>query len=191
MAKITNLILLNVPITDYQNQILFNDSKTQYDYFYSKRITEPIDNFNYQRTTGVIAYPKQYDEIYNCNYCMFQNEEFSDKWFYAFVRNMRYINNGRTDLEIEIDVFQTWFLQCNFKRCFVEREHVTDDAIGHNTVPEGLELGEYVVNNVKKYDAMNDMYFIIQTTEWTSGDTKPLATNYGGIYYAGRCIYLR
>ena len=124
MAKITDLILLNVPIVDYQNEILFNNIEEQYNYFYSKRITEPINDFNYQRATGICSVPYNYDSLYNCNYCMFRNEEFSNKWFYAFVRNMKYMNNGLTNLEIEIDAFQTWFLDCTFKECFVEREHV-------------------------------------------------------------------
>ena len=49
-------------------------------------------------------------------------------------------------LKYTIDEFSTWFDYWNPEPCFVEREHVNDDTIGANTVPEGLECGEYVIN---------------------------------------------
>lgn len=53
-----------------------------------------------------------------------------NKWFYAFITNMTYVNDNRTDITITTDVFQTWQFDINFKESFIEREMiaVSDDV---------------------------------------------------------------
>lgn len=181
----TNLKLLKVPISiDNKNQITFINKETQFEYFNSLESIE-YENFNYQRKDSVIRFPAHIDNIIEFNYCMYQNENYSDKWFYCFISDMKYVNDGLTEITIKTDVFQTWQFDLIYKNMFVEREHVSDDTIGSHTVPENLENGEYIINNVTKFD-MGEMSYIIQVTEWgSSSSSKPLATNYGGIYYAG------
>lgn len=60
---------------------------------------------------------------------MYQNENYGKKWFYAFITNMTYENDGMTSITIATDVFQTWQFDINFKESFVEREmiNVTND----------------------------------------------------------------
>ena len=53
---------------------------------------------------------------------MYQNENYSNKWFYAFITNMTYVNDGLTYVQIATDVYQTWQFDITFKKCFVERE---------------------------------------------------------------------
>ena len=55
---------------------------------------------------------------------MYQNENFSNKWFYAFITNMTYVNNGMTLIEIATDVFQTWQFDLQYKQSFIEREMI-------------------------------------------------------------------
>ena len=43
-----------------------------------------------------------------------------------------------TEITIETDVFQTWQFNINYKKMFVEREHVNDDTVGLHTVPENV-----------------------------------------------------
>ena len=43
------------------------------------------------------------DDIYDCNYLMFQNTAFGNKWFYAFITKVEYINNITSEIEYEID----------------------------------------------------------------------------------------
>lgn len=75
---------------------------------------------------------------------MYQNNNYSNKWFYAFITNMQYENNGTTLISITTDVWQTWQFDITWKQSFIEREmiDVQDDIPGANLIPEGLELGE-------------------------------------------------
>ena len=57
---------------------------------------------------------------------------------------MEYVNDNMTDVYIKLDVFQTYQFDFQYKKCFVEREHVNDDTVGLHTVPENLETGEYI-----------------------------------------------
>lgn len=127
------------------NQLTFANATAQYNYFNSlSHIT--IDNATYVRKDGYIRYPAEYDEIVQYNYVMYQNEAYSNKWFYAYIDKMEYLSNGTTAIYIKTDTFQTWQFQLSYKTTFVEREHTNDDSLGANTVPEGLECGEYVTN---------------------------------------------
>lgn len=139
----TNLYLLKCPLElSNSNQLTWNNKEEQYNYFSSLPRLEN-DNFTYQRKDSIIRYPAHVDEIINYNYVMYQNTNYSNKWFYAYITNMRYISDYTTEITIKTDVFQTWQFDMDFKYSFVEREHVSNDGIGLHTVPEGLELGDY------------------------------------------------
>ena len=104
------------------------------------------------RKDGVIRIPTHtstndglptYEDLLEYNYVMYKNTHYKDKWFYAYITNYVYVNDGMTELSIETDVFQTWQFAITYKNSFIEREHVSDDTIGAHTLPEGLETGEY------------------------------------------------
>lgn len=127
------------------NQLTFSNATAQYTYFNGlSHVT--TDNATYQRKDGYIRYPAKFDDIVHYNYVMYQNEAYSNKWFYAYIDKMEYISDGMTAIYIKTDCFQTWQFDLTYKRTFVEREHTNDDTVGANTVPEGLEKGEYVTN---------------------------------------------
>jgi len=143
----SNIILLKTPFElDYKNNLTFSNLQSQLAYFNSLPHTE-ITDATYQRKDGVIRYPALVDSILSYNYCMYQNENFSNKWFFAFITNMEFVNNNVTNISIETDVWQTYQFDITFKNSFVEREHVNNDSVGLHTLPEGLETGEYVCNS--------------------------------------------
>ena len=152
----TDVYLLKCPLEiSNEHQLTFATSTAQHTYFNGLTKLEVGTNFTYQRKDNVIRVPMKYDDIIEYNYVMYRNDTYSSKWFYAFIDSMEYVNDGMTAVHIKTDVFQTWQFQLSYKPCFVEREHVNDDTIGKNTIPEGLELGEYeIINhtNIKMYD---------------------------------------
>lgn len=159
-VNITKVYLLNVPLeSDYKNTLYFANANDQQAYFQT-RIVRSYTDFSYQRKDHVIRIPEEYDDIYHVNYVMYQNTAYSNKWFYAFITELRYVNDGMTEATIETDVMQTWMFDYTIKESFVEREHVNDDTIGLHTYPEGLETGEYIQQlcDPAEYQAMNFLY---------------------------------
>lgn len=142
----TDVYLLKVPLEmDETNQLTFASKTAQYNYF-SALPKLSVDNFTYQRKDGTIRYGANFDDIIQYNYVMYRNEAYSNKWFYAYITGMEYLNDNVTAISIKTDVFQTWQFDLTYKRTFVEREHVNSDTIGSHTIDEGLELGDYVIN---------------------------------------------
>lgn len=178
----TNLRLIKLPIElDSKNQLTFGSITTQTNYFLSLNHLE-VDNFTYQRRDNVIRYPEHIDNIIMFNYVMYRNDNYTNKWFYAFITNMRYINDNMTEIEIKTDVFQTWQFNLEYKQSFVEREHVTDDTIGLHTIPEGLETGDYISNSVNNYGPLTDKCIVVASTVDLDNDSLP---NIEGGYYDG------
>lgn len=181
----TEVYLLNTPLeNNYKNQLTFSNKVNQRNYFQNKQI-KYIPQCTYVRKDNVMSVPFHIESIYNVNYCMYKNSNYSDKWFYAFVTNMEYKNDGTTWLTLETDVWQTWMFDVTLKPSFVEREHVADDTIGLHTTDEGLAYGEYVCNNLRKpiqYDVDSLCYYLGTTVNPNNGNDLDGGSIYNGIY---------
>lgn len=126
----TNIRLLKCPLSiNNKNQITFANKQAQFEYFNSLPYLE-MEDTSYHRKDNSIRYAGLFDDLIEYNYCMYQNESYNDKWFYAFITNMEYVNNNMTRIEIATDVWQTWQFDITFKESFIEREmiNVSDDV---------------------------------------------------------------
>lgn len=163
MSKLTTVcILKNVPLdTTYEHTIYFSSTDSQVSYF-SSLSKYKLTNYSYQRIRrGTIRVGIVADNLYDCNYLMFQNSSYGNKWFYAFITSCEYINDETSELTFEIDVMQTWMFNYNLQRCFVQREHAVTDGMT-NLQPEPVSLGEPVLNkladsNPDGYKALLDL----------------------------------
>ncbi|MBR2651927.1 hypothetical protein IKD56_00810 [bacterium] len=188
----TNLKLLKLDLEiDEKNQLTFPSLASQTAYFQSLAgLSE--DNFTYQRKDGIIRFPANIDSIITYNYVMYQNEQYGNKWFYAFIEDMRYLNNDVTEIKIKTDVFQTWQFDFEIKKSFIERETVSDDTVGKHTVPENLETGEFICNIHEKDTFMDtyaeDLCFIVASTSepisGTASQTPAPSGVFNGVYTA-------
>ena len=152
----TILYLLKSPIElDNLNQLTFSNKQAQETYFLSLPKI-PIEKITYQRKDNVIRFPAHIDSIMEYNYVMYQNSNYGEKWFYAFITNMEYVNDNMTLITIKTDVYQTWMFDITFKRSFVVREHTNNDTIGANIVPEGIETGDYVITESHPFTYLRD-----------------------------------
>lgn len=93
---------------------------------------------------------------------MYKNINHANKWFYAFITNIEYVNENLTNIYITTDVWQTWQFDIIFKESFVEREmiDVSKDLPGANLLPESLETGEYKVGGTAEIDDLEPWYIV-------------------------------
>lgn len=181
-VNISKVYLLNVPLeNDYKHTLYFTSLANQQAYFQS-RIVKSYTDFSYQRKDHIIRIPEEYDEIYHVNYVMYQNSAYSNKWFYAFITDLKYVNDGMTEATIETDVIQTWMFDYTVKPSFVEREHVDDDTIGLHTVPEGLETGDYVVENYEQETISSSRAHLVISATYDVFEDKDAGSYINGIY---------
>ena len=180
----TNLKLLKCNLNlDEMNQINFRNATAQYNFFNS---LQQVSNSSatYQRKDNVIRYPAHIDSIIEYNYVMYQNHNYTNKWFYAYIVRMEYVNDNMTNIYIKTDPYQTWQFDIEFKRSFVEREHVNDDTQGLHTVPENLETGEYVYDyySIPQPYYLRSAHVVMATTAHPDSGNDLYGTNYGGVF---------
>lgn len=170
-------ILHNVTIDNtYQHTIHFNSSNEQASYF-AGLAKYTVTNYTYQRKERILRVGILADNLYDCNYIMFQNTSFGDKWFYAFITNVEYVNNEASNITFELDVMQTWYFDYTVRPSFVEREHVASDNVGDNLVPDDLELGEYIADDFDGTNELGTKSIVVAATF-----DKNLNNNTGGTY---------
>ena len=173
-------ILKDVPLDNtYDHTIYFSDATAQVNYLLGKTKYNLAQN-TYQRVKrGVTRVGIKADNLYDCNYMAFQNTNFGNKWVYAFITSVDYVNNVCSEVTFELDVMQTWAFDYSPDYCFVEREHTLTDAIGEHIEPEPIEHGEYVFNNYAAVTNMKDMVVAIAIVD---KDATAGGTLYDGIY---------
>lgn len=167
---ITEIYLLNSFLDNtYEHQLTFSNANTQETYFKSL-VKHNRGDMSFQRNQWSIRWPDNIENLYDCNYVMFKNTTYGGKWFFGFITEFQYIAANTTDISIEIDVYQTYMFDMNILSSYVIREHVTNDSIGVNTVPERIETGPYTVTNTSNF-TVDDFYVIILATELVGDDT--------------------
>lgn len=171
----TDLILLQCPIElDQRNQLTFSNATAQYNYFHGLNKLEQ-DGFTYQRKDGKIRYPACADDLWQYNYCMYRNTSHGNKWFYAFITDIEYLNDNTSLISIKTDVWQSWQFDLTFKNTFVVREHVNDDTFGIHTIDEGLNYGDYICNGVQNivYADTENANSLMVAFQVTTPDVSP------------------
>lgn len=188
--------LVGVPFDPtYENTMYFATPSEQEQWMLGKALYT-FDRNSYQRVSrgrlkvGWVADALNSSviiQLYNSNYMMFKNSNFENKWFYAFVTNVEYVNNNTVEVSYVIDIVQTWLFQFRFNQCLIEREHTTTDEIGSNLIPENLELGEYIISDANTTNL--ELGICVVTSFDINGDYAPGTLLYGhyngGQYFSG------
>lgn len=157
------IFLKDCPLDEkYINTIFFSDRTEQYQYFYSlkKSNMHELSKLSYTRVDdGIIRVQIKCEDLYDCNYLMFKNDSFENKWFYAFITNVQYISNIVSEITFKIDVMQSWFLfDTTLKQSYVEREHSLTDNVGDNIVDEPVNLGDYTYTQMVSSGLLSHPY---------------------------------
>lgn len=174
-------LLHNVPVEpSYNHTIYFDSEAKQTAYFITKQKRSFPKNTYQRHTRNTMKVAVLADEIYDCNYLMFQNTAYGNKWFYAFITSVEYVSNVSSLITYQIDVLQTWLFDFTLGQCFVERQHSTSDGYFENLVPENLDLGDYTIEKTTVCD-LNSMSIGMYYTQRSDG-TSATPTTYGKIF---------
>lgn len=143
VQNLTQIILVNAPIDNTnENQLDFTDVNQQRDYFNGRR-RHAFSNLTYQRKDNSIDLPISVDSLWGVNYVMYQNANFGQKWFYAFIDKMEYVSSDVARIFISTDAWQTWLFDITIGNSYIERQHV--NAASSISIEEGLDYGNAYV----------------------------------------------
>lgn len=170
-------LLANVPLDkSYENTLYFANETAQRTYFLGLTPVHSMTNATRVRD-GVIAVNALEDNIRHCNYLLFQNQNFSTKWFYAFITGTEYVNNNTTYVYYSIDVIQTWLISgdVSLAQCIIERQHSTTDTIGGNIVGENMGASELKCNVLSSQNMTDGKIVVLNTSVMFDGGEPVVA----------------
>ena len=116
------------------------------------------------REKGIIRSSLPMSTAINIGYMRYKNTSFENFWFYAFVTDVVYINNGLTEIHFEIDNMLTYMGVFALGECFVERQHTIGDNIGDNICDERLEIGDYKYRAVTSSETTATLSIVVLAT---------------------------
>jgi len=102
------------------------------------------NDYSFIRENGALLVDFPYSTCLQANYMAYQNKDYSNKWFFAFIDKVEYVSDKATRIFFTIDAWSTFYDDWSSNYVFVHKEHVSDDTFGLHTLPEGLETGEYI-----------------------------------------------
>lgn len=133
------------------------------------------NNYSFLRATGTIFVGFTYSQCIGSNYIAFQNPDYSNKWFFAWIDDVIYKSDKNCEIKFTIDAWSTWFDKWTPKKCFINRQHVTDDTVGLHTIPENLDIGQLICDFTKNdtnLGAESYWYFVIGCNYDPSSQTR-------------------
>lgn len=184
-------VLKDVPLdSTYSDTIKFTSQVAQTAFFTGKAKYSFTD-FTYQRVNSSVAQPRGprsvrvprvADDLYDCNYLMFQNSNYGTKWFYAFIKQVNYINPNNTEIIYELDHYQTWAFDFNVLPSIVEREHPNSDGLYENLVPEPMNESDMYTQSITELDLQNDFAKIVVGVSTDQNDVTVAGSLQGWVY---------
>lgn len=145
-------------VLSYSEQDMLNLLRSQ------GHLIAEANNYSFIRPTGSIMAGFTYAQCLQANYIAFQNPNYSNKWFFAWVDDVIYKGDKNNEITFTIDAWSTWFDYWTKKVCFINRQHVLDDTIGLHTVPENLDVGQIVSDfedTINELGSESFFYFVI------------------------------
>ena len=172
MAYISCLQLFHGVQLNINNEdtFYFKDREAQETYFNSlvaTNISFNANDFKFIREDGYVKVSRPHDELQNCNYLRFKNVTQAgaytiEKWYYAFITDIEYINDTTTGIYFVIDVLQTWLPLVDYElnECFIERQHATSDNIGDNIATETIKPFQLKTYEEDLFDVLGEGFYI-------------------------------
>lgn len=155
-------LLSNVPLEpNFENTVWYStEAEQEADFIRYNTLT--LSNQSYvHKERGVIRVEATMASIFGCNYMMFKNAQFENKWFYAFITHIEYVSNEVCDVYFAIDPIQTWLKRFTVDPCFIAREHTYTDKPSDWLIPENVDTGPYIYYGEESIFGINDYSYVI------------------------------
>ena len=182
-------LLKGVPLEPtYENSVWYRTPEAQLADFMRYNAYTLSNNTYVHKSKGVIRVEMTMAQVYDCNYLLFKNINFENKWFYAFITRVEYISNDVTEIHFVIDVLQTWLFQIVLEKSFIEREITGSDHNQDWLIPESVDVGQYFTyEDAHWLDDSTDLVYVV-CAPFTINEDQPndwTARNYAGVSMVG------
>ena len=129
------IALTNVPFDNSYKNVMRFDTRSEQETFFNVSSLFSSDtprvNFNVGSlmATNIVfdcAKTDNINELLNKNYCIVKDNSSNAglDYYYYFITNAKQENENRISLSIELDIFQTYYIDLKFSDCLIERAHL-------------------------------------------------------------------
>lgn len=154
----------------YKDLAYFKDTNALNTYLDNLGEIVNITNASYARVSEPISVNIPFGRAQRYNYVRVYNDAQPvpgndvPRYYYYFIRDVRHVNPGVTEIIVQLDVWQTYIRQIEFGRAYVERGHIgvankkNFDSFGRDylSIKEGLDTGsDYVTVYSKDIKVMD------------------------------------
>lgn len=160
----SSLRLLNMRMdSELRNTLWFPDRNTQTNWFLSQSDFISFTDYSYVKKDNTIVLACREEDIWRFNYVMYQNTNFSNKWFYAFIVKREWASDYSTRIYLKTDPLQTWMFDWSLMTSFIERQHSTTDTPGDNIIPEPIGGSQTIYQQAGTLDASPSKIYVYAT----------------------------
>ena len=184
----SNLRLLNVRFdSELRSTLWFPDRDTQTSWFLSQSDNVLFNDITYVKKDNAIVLGCREEDVWRFNYVMYQNTNFSSKWFYAFIVKREWASDYSVKFYLQTDPIQTWMFDWSLMTSFIERQHSTTDSPGDNIIPEPIGGSQVIYQNAGSVDC-DPTWISIFATSTASGEPMT-GVAIGGMYSGSANVY--
>lgn len=187
-------ICSGVRLDNRQQHTIHFKTVTEQREFFAGKVVKTFSAYSYHRRKWKLKVDATMAQAMTWNY-LYIVQPGTPQYQYYFINSVDYLNDSTVELDLELDVMQTYLGQYMVLPCFVERTHVSNDAVGANTVPEGLEMGPYFNYYQTDLTGFNQMGVLVLSAVnladvWEKAEDVKMspAMNYSGVY-SGLSVY--
>ena len=185
----SSLRLLNMRMdSELRNTFWFPDRNTQTNWFLSQTDFISFTDYSYIKKDNTIILACREEDIWRFNYVMYQNTNFSSKWFYAFIVKREWASDYSTRIYLKTDPLQTWMFDWSLMTSFIERQHSTTDTPGDNIIPEPIGGGQVIYQISGTVDCTPDWIGVFATSNASGEGTS--GAKIGGMYSGAQNVFL-
>lgn len=185
----SSLRLLNMRMdSELRNTLWFPDRNTQTNWFLSQTDFISFTDYSYVKKDNTIVLACREEDIWRFNYVMYQNTNFSSKWFYAFIVKREWASDYSTRIYLKTDPLQTWMFDWSLMTSFIERQHSTTDTPGDNIIPEPIGGSQVIYQISGSVDCTPDWIGVFATS--TASGEGSSGAKIGGMYSGAKNVFL-
>lgn len=158
----TICLCAGVPLNNkYDHTLYFASAAAQLNYFKGK-VARTLTAYSYVRKKWSLKVEATMEAARVWSYLYFQNG--TGKRYFYFINNVEYINDATVELFLELDVMQTYMFDWQLRPCYVDREHAATDNYGANTINEGIDVGDLIVDYSETVDLCSEVCLCMAST---------------------------
>lgn len=188
----TTILMCNVPWDSSYRDVVRFDSDKERDAYFASRTSDgyafTLNGLVYLRYGEPVRVNAPFDMVTRCNYMVVKNsmqpisptEGRQPDVFYYFINDAKYLAPNTTQVNVQLDVWMTYYDRINFNLCYVNKGHVgianenstIDNLSDYLTDAEGLNIGdEYEIADIAIDSFLNEPPYIVImcTADLTAG----------------------